>query len=93
MNELRAFIGHSFTEDDESVVQAFLEFLDQVKNLGIGFSWEHAKPAEPKLLAEKVLRLTADKNLFIGICTRKERAVLQDSLKKSFLKANNPVCS
>ena len=39
------------------------------------FSWEHAEAAEPKLLAEKVLSLIKDKNTFIGICTRRERAI------------------
>ncbi len=93
MNQLKAFVGHSFTDNDEAVVRAFLKFFDQVKNMNIGFSWEHAEPAEPKELAEKVLRLMEDKNLFIGICTSKEAAIQSDklirgTLKKKILKAD-----
>jgi hypothetical protein len=88
MNELKAFVGHSFTKDDEAVVRAFLKFFDQVKNMNIGFSWEHAEAAEPKELADKVLRLNADKNLFIGICTNKEATIQIDKLKQSILSKN-----
>lgn len=87
MNQLKAFVGHSFTEDDEAVVRVFLKFFDQVTKMDIGFSWEHAEPAEPKMLADKVLRLIEDKNLFIGICTSKEAAVNPTKLKPGrFLK-------
>ncbi len=48
MGELKAFVGHSFAQDDEEVVGAFLQFFRNVKGLGVPFSWEHAKPAEPK---------------------------------------------
>lgn len=93
MSEIKAFVGHSFTDDDKDVIRQFLEFFDHVKDMGIGFSWEHAEPAEPKILSQKVLKLMEDKNLFIGICTIKERAVALDKVKqirlfKSFLKAN-----
>lgn len=70
MNKLNAFVGHSFAEEDDGVVRAFLKYFDQVKKMNIGFDWEHAEAAEPKELAEKVLNLIEDKNLFIGICTR-----------------------
>ena len=86
MSQLKAFVGHSFTEDDEALVRAFLKFFDQVKNMNIGFSWEHAEPAEPKELAEKVLRLIEDKNLFIGICTNKEAAIQTEKLRRGTLK-------
>lgn len=93
MIPLKAFIGHSFTADDEAVVRAFLKFFDQIREMNIGFSWEHAEPAEPKELAEKVLRLMHDKNLFIGICTTKEAVILpskltQGSWNKNILKAS-----
>ncbi|TAN43335.1 MAG: hypothetical protein EPN25_00730 [Nitrospirae bacterium] len=92
MSQLKAFIGHSFTDDDDDVVRAFLKFFGQVNKMNIGFSWEHAETAEPKELAEKVMRLIEDKNLFIGICTGKEAAVNQAKLrpgrfKKSVLRA------
>lgn len=86
VNGIKAFIGHSFAEEDEAVVRPFLEFCDSVKALGIGFSWEHAKPAEPRELAEKVLRMIEDKNLFIAICTKKERVIAHNNLKASWLR-------
>jgi len=89
MNQLKAFVGHSFTSDDEAVVRAFLKFFDQVKNMDIGFNWEHAETAEPKELAEKVLRLVEDKNLFIGICMSKEAAIQSDKLSRGLL--NNKI--
>jgi len=53
---------------------------------------EHAEAAQPKALAEKVMALLVDKNVFIGICTKKERVVQQPALLKTtfprgFLKA------
>lgn len=84
-NQIRAFVGHSFATDDEAVVQRFLKYLTVIQSMNIGFSWEHAEPAEPKELAEKVLRLIADKNVFIGICTRKEVVIEPDKLRQSLL--------
>jgi len=57
MSNLRAFVGHSFTESDKDVVREFLDFFDRVQKMPIGFTWEHAEPAAPKILSEKVLRL------------------------------------
>ena len=92
MSKLKAFVGHSFTSDDEPLVREFLKFFDQVKNMNIGFSWQHAELAEPRVLAAKVLRLMEGTNLFIGICTKKEAVVVPEnlrrgSLNKSILKA------
>src|SRR5712675_1830192 len=75
MNEIKAFIGHSFTEDDAEVVAGFLRYFKQLADGHPKFSWEHAETAEPKLLTEKIKRLMADKNVFIGICTKKEMVV------------------
>jgi tetratricopeptide (TPR) repeat protein len=83
MNQLKAFVGHSFLKEDEEIVRAFLEFFDHVKEMGIGFDWENAKPAEPKTLAEKVKELTREKNVFIGICTKRECVVEPDKLEKA----------
>lgn len=82
MTELNAFVGHSFTDDDDEIVRSILEYLKQIQEMDIGFSWEHAKPAEPKVLAEKVLSLIEDKNLFIGICTKKEKVTVPINLNK-----------
>lgn len=86
MSQLKAFVGHSFTSEDEDVVRAFLKIFDQIKGMNIGFTWEHAEAAEPKVLAEKVLRLIEDKNLFIGICTSKEAAIQPSGLRKGVFK-------
>ena len=85
MSELRAFVGHSFSDNDKEIVRPILDYLDQIKEMGIGFSWKHAKQAEPKVLAEKVLALIENMNLFIGICTKKERVVDQGNLNRRLL--------
>ncbi|MDA8135711.1 MAG: hypothetical protein M0T82_13915 [Desulfobacteraceae bacterium] len=82
MSIVRAFVGHSFTEGDKTLNDTFLEFLNQIKEMGIGFTWEHAKAAEPRELAEKVMNLIQDKNLFIGICTKKERVIGPNELER-----------
>ncbi len=88
MAEIRAFVGHSFTEDDAEVVGKFLTYFDQLSKSEINFSWDHAEAAEPKVLAQKVMALLSDKNVFIGICTKKERVISPDSLTKSFFHPN-----
>lgn len=80
MTPLRAFVGHSFTDDDAEVTRKFLKYLGQLAELYPTFSWEHAEPAEPEVLAEKVKRLLVGKNLFIGICTKKERVISPSAL-------------
>lgn len=82
MEAIKAFVGHSFSEDDQSVVAAILQCLNRVAQIHPRFSWEHAEEPEPTLVPEKVLARIADKNLFIAICTRKERVVSPLSLKK-----------
>jgi tetratricopeptide (TPR) repeat protein len=84
MSKLKAFVGHSFTTEDEPIVRSFLKFFEQVKDMDIGFTWQHAEPAEPKVLAAKVLGLMEGKNLFIGICTKKEVVIATNRLKKAF---------
>lgn len=81
--KIAAFVGHSFTKEDEKVVTAFLEMFDNVKRLLPDFTWDHAINAEPKELKQKVLSTIEDKNLFIGICTRKEYTIREECLKKS----------
>lgn len=89
MSEIRAFVGHSFNEEDADLVRAFLDYFDQLQLSMPSFSWQHAKPAEPKELAEKVLALLDDKNVFIGICTRKERVIDPRRLRKSFWRSGS----
>lgn len=75
MEQIRAFVGHSFTQEDEQLVQKLLKFLTTVSHTLPSFSWEHAQGPEPRGIDEKVLDLFSGKSLFIGICTRKERVV------------------
>ncbi len=92
MEQIRAFVGHSFTDDDEAVVHSFLKYFYQISDLYPHFTWAHAEAAEPKILAEKVLSLISDKNVFIGICTRKEKVIspldlVETTFPRGFLKA------
>lgn len=75
LDGIHSFVGHSFTPEDEDVVRAFTDFLDTIKKTVHGFTWEHARMPEPRLVDEKVLALFEGKNVFIGICTRKELVV------------------
>lgn len=84
MINIRAFVGHSFTPDDEQIVQNFLSFFDTIKGIVPHFEWKHARAAEPKEPGAKVLEISKDCNTFIAICTRKEIVVSPDALKASF---------
>jgi hypothetical protein len=75
MNEIRAFVGHSFSEEDIEVVRKFLKYFSEVSALYPAFTWHNAEDAEPRLLSAKVLSLISECNAFIGICTRKEYAI------------------
>ena len=57
MGQIKAFVGHSFVEEDRPVVSVFLDYFNQLTGLLPHFSWVHAEAAEPKELAEKVLAL------------------------------------
>ena len=87
MPKLAAFVGHSFLQDDKFLIREFLDYFDLVKGMGIGFTWDHAEPAEPKELSEKVKRVIQGKNLFIGICTRRERSIENSKLASTFFRA------
>lgn len=82
MEPIKAFVAHSFTEEDAGVVEVILKCLGRVVELHPRFSWEHAEHPEPSVVDAKVLSLISDKNLFIGICTRKERVVLPSALSQ-----------
>lgn len=68
---LSAFVGHSFNEEDEPIIRKFCKYLDTLAD-SIGLQWESAEQAEPKVLAQKVKEKMANKDIFIGICTKKE---------------------
>ncbi|MGA7563411.1 MAG: hypothetical protein WBW55_09425 [Desulfobaccales bacterium] len=88
MNKIVAFVGHSFEQADIGVVQKFLDFFDHIKEMPIGFTWDHAQWAEPKLISEKVKEKMEGKNLFIGICTSKEQTTIPSNLKQAFINKN-----
>lgn len=70
--EISAFVGHSFTPQDKPHVQEFLNYLNKIVDLKIGFSWDHAENAEAKELSEKVIQKMKNKNTFIGICSSRD---------------------
>ncbi|MEO1169679.1 MAG: tetratricopeptide repeat protein [Pseudomonadota bacterium] len=74
MSEIRAFVGHSFLEVDEQVVGVILKYFDQLQEALPSFDWVNAREARPEELAKKVIALMADRNVFIGVCTKRERA-------------------
>jgi tetratricopeptide (TPR) repeat protein len=82
MTELRAFVGHSFLQADEDVVRAFMDHFDTLEKADIGFTWDHAEEAQALPLSTKVLGKIEGKNVFIGICTRKEYAIDGSKLKR-----------
>ena len=86
MAEIRAFVGHSFDPDDQAVVRTFTDYLESLSSSPMDFTWKSAKKAEPKDLTKKVLSFMADKNVFIGICTKKERVIHRASLSTAFLR-------
>lgn len=88
MDNIRAFVGHSFTEDDAAVVRSFLSYFTEVSNIYPSFSWEHAEVAEPSQLKDKIFALLRDKNTFVGICTKKERVVSTTRLKPTWWSTN-----
>jgi tetratricopeptide (TPR) repeat protein len=87
MKKHRAFVGHSFTPEDKDVVGKFLDYLNAIQEMNPDFGWEHAEHPEPEAIDNKVLRLFQDKNIFIGICTRKEKVIKPSGLKKAFFSA------
>lgn len=84
MADIKAFVGHSFTKDDAELVGKFLQHFDRLSKILPSFSWVHAEAAEPKQLSEKVLSLIADRNVFVAICTKKERVAPQEELKAAW---------
>jgi hypothetical protein len=88
MEPIKAFVGHSFADIDKAVVQKILNHLTMLTELHPNFSWEHAEHPEPRVIDAKVLALLEGKNLFIGICTRKERVIAHDELSQPWYRPN-----
>ena len=100
MEQLKAFVGHSFNESDEKVNNIFLKYFDSLKN-SIGLTYEHAESAEARELSKKVREKMKGKNLFIGIFTAKDLRLPADKIrkgrfpgkKKSFIEGDNVATS
>lgn len=88
MSKLNAFVGHSFSPEDEEVVNKILKHLTEISKFDANFSWDHALSAKPEELSKKVLTLIKDKNLFIGICTKKEKVTTEDKINKAVFSTN-----
>jgi hypothetical protein len=78
MGVINAFIGHSFTPEDEAVVRKILDFLSSLQKTLPGFRWAHAEAAEPKELSAKVVPMMREADVFIAICTKKEQVVVSE---------------
>jgi hypothetical protein len=83
MNKIKAFVGHSFAEDDEPTIAVFLNYFNSLKD--IGFEWDTAERAEPKNLSVKVREKMEGKNLFIGIFTAKNKQIEPSKLKQNVI--------
>lgn len=69
----KAFVGHSFTVDDKNLVSAVTDFLEAFKGSNSAFSWTHAEAARPEDIVDKVLPMLRSCDIFVGICSKKER--------------------
>jgi len=88
MSNINAFVGHSFNEADADTIRQFLIILTTIQGLNFGFSWDHAEAAEPKVLSQKVREKMEGKNLFVGICTKRESIAETDNVKPCLLMKN-----
>src|SRR3989338_6905569 len=79
---IRAFVGHSFEPEDELVVMAFTKIFNSLKK-SFDFDWEDADDTQIKPLSKKVPQKMVDKNLFIGIFTKKHIELEEKRLLKT----------
>ncbi|HHT9146337.1 MAG: hypothetical protein Q7J76_08830 [Candidatus Brocadiaceae bacterium] len=88
MNKVKAFVGYSFDDKDESVVRKFLNYFSTLSELGL-LEWDDAKKVEAKAVSEKVKEKMKGKNVFIGIFTAKKMQIQPSKLKENtFFKKN-----
>lgn len=86
--KFQAFVGHSFTKDDQELVLTFTRFLNAFSASNSSFSWIHAEEAQPTDIVEKVLPMLRQSDIFIGICSKKERVVEPAKLAASWWSRN-----
>jgi tetratricopeptide (TPR) repeat protein len=65
VREATAFVGHSFAEEDERVVEQIKQFLSK-----LGVKCDSGKRPEPKGISDKVKERIQAAELFVGIFTR-----------------------
>jgi tetratricopeptide (TPR) repeat protein len=80
--KISAFVGHSFTKEDEPLVFEIIRCLNAVENAIEGFAWDHALEAAPIEVQDKVLAKMDGKNLLIAICSAKEHVFDRKSFWK-----------
>lgn len=88
---VKAFVGHSFTADDKNLVLSVTEFLDAFKSANSTFDWMHAESARSEDVVDKVLPMLRQCDVFIGICSRKERVATPSLFRKSRWKKSDSV--
>src|SRR5947208_11917175 len=66
IREVSAFVGHSFAEEDEQVVNAITQFLTK-----LGLRCDSGRRAEPRGVSDKVRTRIEAAEVFVGIFTRK----------------------
>jgi hypothetical protein len=67
-DQLCAFVGHSFLDEDRGVVSQILDMLDDVKKLLPGIERGHAEDCEANGISAKVFERMDCKTLFVWIC-------------------------
>ncbi|MFN2541659.1 MAG: tetratricopeptide repeat protein [Chthoniobacterales bacterium] len=68
VREATAFVGHSFADQDEKVVDQIQRFLSK-----LGVKCDSGKRPEPKGISEKIKERIHAAELFVGIFTRDQR--------------------
>lgn len=79
MGTVAAFVAHSFDERDQNVNRTFLEYLNSLEAT-MDLTYQHAEEAEGIGISEKVKKKIENKQLFIGIFTKKQLKVDPDKL-------------
>ena len=67
VREATAFVGHSFAEEDEQLIEQIKQFLSK-----LGVKCDSGKKAEPKGISDKVRQRIQAAELFVGIFTRRQ---------------------
>ena len=67
---IKAFVGHSFDEKDEILINKFTKFFDSLSAI---LEWDHARERQANSVSIKIKKLMEGKDVFIGIFTRKNK--------------------